>query len=224
MVFEALGLTEQETRIYAELVRQDPCRIDRLPALTGPPPEQIEATLKGLAEQSLLTHTEGARPRVIASPPDITGEVLPLRRMQELHTARTAMGQLAAAPARAGPGRALAEEMPMRTTVDHFRAAEEVSLGQARGLARTTADTLAAMYPSAAYLVMHHDEDDVLWLHPSSSEGIPVFRRGGSPILNPVARSAAVSLRSASPAEPCSVGPLLVLDVVHDHVEGCAVA
>ncbi|WP_442818569.1 SMI1/KNR4 family protein [Streptomyces sp. NBC_01320] len=58
--------------------------------------------------------------------------------------------------------------------------------------------------------------------HPSSSEGIPAFRRGGNPVLNPAARSAAVSLRSASPAEPCSVGPLLVLDVVLDHVEGCA--
>lgn len=48
----------------------------------------------------------------------------------------------------------------MRTTVDHFTAAEEVALDQARGLARTIADTLATMYPSAAYLVMRHDEDD----------------------------------------------------------------
>ncbi|MFE7792645.1 hypothetical protein [Streptomyces sp. NPDC057460] len=29
----------------------------------------------------------------------------------------------------------------MRTTVDHFTAAEEVALDQARGLARTIADT-----------------------------------------------------------------------------------
>ncbi|UYQ60656.1 hypothetical protein [Streptomyces peucetius] len=45
--------------------------------------------------------------------------------------------------------------------------AEEVALDQARGLARTIADTLPAMYPSAAYLVMERDEDDrdVLWLH-----------------------------------------------------------
>ncbi|WP_406388241.1 hypothetical protein [Streptomyces sp. NBC_00887] len=39
---EALGLTDEETRIYAELVRQGPCRVDRLPALTGLPPERIE--------------------------------------------------------------------------------------------------------------------------------------------------------------------------------------
>ncbi|MGW8883729.1 helix-turn-helix domain-containing protein [Streptomyces sp. NPDC055749] len=97
MVFEALGLTDGETRIYAELVRQGPCRIDRLPALTGLPAEQIEGALQGLVEHGLLTHTEEEPPRVIASPPDIAGEVLLLRRMQELHTARAAMGQLAAA-------------------------------------------------------------------------------------------------------------------------------
>lgn len=96
-MFEALGLTEEETRIYAELVRQGPCRTERLPALTGLSAEQIEAALTGLAEQGLLSHTQDARPRVIASPPDIAGEVLLLRRMQELHTARAAMGQLAAA-------------------------------------------------------------------------------------------------------------------------------
>ncbi|MFE6036601.1 helix-turn-helix domain-containing protein [Streptomyces sp. NPDC056452] len=97
MVFEALGLTEEETRVYAELVRQGPCRIDRLPALTGLPPERIEVSLTGLAAQGLLTRTEGEEPRVIVSPPDIAGEVLLLRRMQELHVARAAMGRLAAA-------------------------------------------------------------------------------------------------------------------------------
>ncbi|WP_406435678.1 hypothetical protein [Streptomyces sp. NBC_01589] len=45
----------------------------------------------------------------------------------------------------------------MRTTVDHFTAAEEVALGQARA-ARTIADTFAAMYPSAAYLVPRRPE------------------------------------------------------------------
>ncbi|WP_253209060.1 FAD-dependent oxidoreductase [Streptomyces niphimycinicus] len=35
--------------------------------------------------------------------------------------------------------------------------------------------------------------------HPSSSEGIPAFRRGGNPILSPAARSAAGSLRNAPP-------------------------
>jgi len=55
----------------------------------------------------------------------------------------------------------------MRTAVDHFTTAEKVALDQARGLARTIADTLTAMYPSAAYLVLERDEDDpdVLWLH-----------------------------------------------------------
>ncbi|MGW9130299.1 helix-turn-helix domain-containing protein [Streptomyces sp. NPDC055681] len=95
-MFEALGLTEEETRIYAELVRRGPCGIDRLPALTGLPAERIEAALTGLEKQGLLTRTDGVCPRVVASPPDIAGEVLLLRRMQELHTARAAMGRLAA--------------------------------------------------------------------------------------------------------------------------------
>ncbi|MFI6689026.1 hypothetical protein [Streptomyces sp. NPDC050485] len=53
----------------------------------------------------------------------------------------------------------------MRTTVDHFTTAREAALATARGLARTIADTLTAMYPGAAYLVLRWDQDDdVLWL------------------------------------------------------------
>ena len=67
----------------------------------------------------------------------------------------------------------------MRTTVDHFTDAEEVALDQERGLARTIADTLAAMYPSPAYLVMHHDEDDVLWQpRAPADQGDPATRQG----------------------------------------------
>ncbi|MER5466628.1 hypothetical protein ABT010_39600 [Streptomyces sp. NPDC002668] len=55
----------------------------------------------------------------------------------------------------------------MRSTVDHFTTAEAVALDQARGLARTIADTLTVIYQSAAYLALERDEDDadVLWLH-----------------------------------------------------------
>jgi hypothetical protein len=40
---------------------------------------------------------------------------------------------------------------------------------------------------------------DEVTVHPSSSEGIPAFRRGGNPVLSPAARSAAASLRNALP-------------------------
>jgi hypothetical protein len=44
------------------------------------------------------------------------------------------------------------------------------------------------------------------FVHPSSSEGVPVFRRGGNPILGPAARSAAASLRNASRAARAQSG------------------
>ncbi|WP_326815718.1 hypothetical protein [Streptomyces sp. NBC_01763] len=58
----------------------------------------------------------------------------------------------------------------MRTTVDHFTAAEEVALDQARGPARAIADTLAAMDPNPAYVVRLHDEDDAC---SSTASGTP---------------------------------------------------
>ncbi|KOU53149.1 hypothetical protein [Streptomyces sp. WM6378] len=48
----------------------------------------------------------------------------------------------------------------MPTTVDHFTTAREAALATARGLARTIADTLTALYPGANYLVLSWDEDD----------------------------------------------------------------
>ncbi|GAA3372307.1 hypothetical protein GCM10017744_103300 [Streptomyces antimycoticus] len=55
----------------------------------------------------------------------------------------------------------------MHITVDDFAAAQAATLHQAQGLARTIADTLTAMYPTAAYLALERDGDDRdrLWLH-----------------------------------------------------------
>ncbi|WP_438296124.1 hypothetical protein [Streptomyces sp. HUAS TT7] len=81
----------------------------------------------------------------------------------------------------------------MRTTVDHFTTAREAALATARGLARTIADTLTAMYPGAAYLVLSRDEDDdVLWLQNirdpgrqprAAGVGAPVARQYMTPEL-----------------------------------------
>ncbi|MGS2620058.1 helix-turn-helix domain-containing protein [Micromonospora sp. LZ34] len=94
-VFRALGLTETETRLYILLVRTEPCWEDAVAELLGVPPEQASAAVDGLAAKGLLTRVEGDRTRLIVSPPDIAGEVLLLRRMQELHSARAALGRLA---------------------------------------------------------------------------------------------------------------------------------
>lgn len=49
----------------------------------------------------------------------------------------------------------------MRTTVDHFTTPPaKLPWQPARGLARTIADTLTALYPGANYLVLSWDEDD----------------------------------------------------------------
>ncbi|MFE5914973.1 helix-turn-helix domain-containing protein [Streptomyces wedmorensis] len=92
----ALGLSEDEARIYVELVRRGTCRTDRLPGLCGLPPERVEASLAALSSQGLLSHTRGDPPQVIASPPDIAGEALLQRRTHELRTARATLALLAA--------------------------------------------------------------------------------------------------------------------------------
>ncbi|GAA1371590.1 TrmB family transcriptional regulator [Streptomyces beijiangensis] len=93
-MLEALGLTCDEAELYQALVRSGPCWADRLPDLPGVPSVRAAVALEGLAAKGLLSRTTGDRARLIASPPDIVGEVLLLRRMQELHTARAAMGRL----------------------------------------------------------------------------------------------------------------------------------
>lgn len=114
-MLEALGLTSDEAELYQALVRSGPCWADRLPALPGVPSDSAATALDGLAAKGLLSRTTGGRARLIASPPDIVGEVLLLRRMQELHTARAAMGRLVdeyRSIPRPGDGRAAVEFTP----------------------------------------------------------------------------------------------------------------
>ncbi|KRV49416.1 hypothetical protein AQ490_20750 [Wenjunlia vitaminophila] len=94
MTLDALGLTGEETHIYTELVRFGSCEVERLPALLGLEPGRIDQALHVLADQGLVTLEGRETPTVIASPPDIAGEVLLLRRMQELLAARAKMARL----------------------------------------------------------------------------------------------------------------------------------
>ncbi|MFJ7949657.1 TrmB family transcriptional regulator [Streptomyces sp. NPDC096354] len=113
--FDALGLSETEARLYAQLVRSGPRRADELQDLIGVSAGRASSAANGLAAKGLLTRSEGERALVIVSPPDIAGEVLMLRRMQELHTARAAMSRLVdeyrSAPQSDG-GRPLVEHTP----------------------------------------------------------------------------------------------------------------
>ncbi|WP_392673567.1 TrmB family transcriptional regulator [Streptomyces sp. LN785] len=135
-MLEALGLTCDEAELYQVLVRSGPCWADRLPALPGVPADRTAAALDGLAAKGLLSRTAGGRARLIASPPDVVGEVLLLRRMQELHTARAAMGRLVdeyRSIPRPGAGRAAVEFTPdvavaQRTDQIQRKAQDEVMI------------------------------------------------------------------------------------------------
>ncbi|MER7335639.1 MULTISPECIES: helix-turn-helix domain-containing protein [unclassified Micromonospora] len=94
-MFQALGLTETEAWLYTLLIRNEPCWEDSVAQLLGVPPKQASAAVDGLAAKGLLTRAERDRTRLIVSPPDIAEEALLLRRMQELHAARAALGRLA---------------------------------------------------------------------------------------------------------------------------------
>ncbi|MFF5920793.1 helix-turn-helix domain-containing protein [Streptomyces flavochromogenes] len=114
-MLEALGLTDDEAELYVALVRSGPSptdEFDRLPGLPDLPGGGVSGALEGLVAKGLLTRTAGEPAQLIASPPDIAGEVLLLRRMQELQQARAAMGRLSAeyhSSPRDGLGRASVE-------------------------------------------------------------------------------------------------------------------
>ncbi|MCL2728790.1 MAG: helix-turn-helix transcriptional regulator [Actinomycetia bacterium] len=92
-MLEALGLTEPETELYLALVRSGPCWADEL----GPEHGTVDAAVEGLAAKGLLVRARGpaGRERLVVSPPDIAGEVLLQRRIQEARSARAALGLLA---------------------------------------------------------------------------------------------------------------------------------
>ncbi|KRV50446.1 hypothetical protein AQ490_15275 [Wenjunlia vitaminophila] len=94
-MLEALGLTEEEARTYAALVRSGACPKEQLATLTGLSSGAVGRALDGLTSHGLVSRDEPDGRRVAAQPPDTAGEVLLLHRMQELMTARAAMMRLA---------------------------------------------------------------------------------------------------------------------------------
>ncbi|MFB7225260.1 TrmB family transcriptional regulator [Streptomyces sp. NPDC056227] len=115
-MFEALGLTHDESALYRLLALRGPCRVTKLAGLLRLPEPRAEAAAEGLVAKSLVTRTDEEPPRLIVSPPDIAGEVLLLRRLQELHTAHAAMGRLAS-EYRSMP-RSPEERLPVEFTPD----------------------------------------------------------------------------------------------------------
>ncbi|MEV6104031.1 helix-turn-helix domain-containing protein [Streptomyces sp. NPDC051940] len=96
-MLEALGLSSDEERVYRALVTDGPQRADELRDQLGLLAEQADEVIGRLAAQGLITHGTEDRTELSAAPPNVAGEVLLLRRMAELQSARAALGQLATA-------------------------------------------------------------------------------------------------------------------------------
>lgn len=91
----SLGLTQLEIRVYRTLVALRESTRDDLLVRLGLTAEETDRTATALTARGLVTTTDDEPPRLIAAPPEVAGEVLLLRRMEELQTARLAFAQLA---------------------------------------------------------------------------------------------------------------------------------
>lgn len=93
-MLEALGLSTVEARVYEALVRLRSATPAELCADLDLRADQAAEAYGTLSAKGLLTMTGGRFGRLIASPPDIAGELLLLRRMEELQSARGTLGRL----------------------------------------------------------------------------------------------------------------------------------
>lgn len=92
---DAVGLTPSQTRAYQTLVTLRESSPDELRRRLGLDVEEAELAFAALIARGLASMTTDEPPRLVAAPPDIAGEVLLLRRMQELQAARLEFAQLA---------------------------------------------------------------------------------------------------------------------------------
>lgn len=94
-VFEALGLSALEERLYVALIDTPSGTVRELSNLLHVSTGQIQRTLGLLREKGLVTETATRPRRYIPSPPEVSVEVLILKRQEELHHARLAAAHLA---------------------------------------------------------------------------------------------------------------------------------
>jgi predicted transcriptional regulator len=94
-VLEAVGLTQLEVRAYRALVTLRESTFEELRRRLGLTAEEADGVFSSLTAKGLVTTTTGEPRRLVAAPPDVAGEVLLLRRMQELQAARMEFARLA---------------------------------------------------------------------------------------------------------------------------------
>jgi predicted DNA-binding transcriptional regulator len=92
---ESVGLTPVEIRTYRALVMLRESRPNELRRRLGLTVEEAEQAVAALTTLGLVTTTTNGPLRLVAAPPDVAGEGLLLKRMQELQAARMEFVQLA---------------------------------------------------------------------------------------------------------------------------------
>ena len=94
-MFEVLGLSPDEERVYRFLVARPDEPASALPVAAGLPRHQLQAVVAALERKGLVTRTASRPVRFVAAPPESGLEVLLLQRFQELERARANVAHLA---------------------------------------------------------------------------------------------------------------------------------
>jgi DNA-binding CsgD family transcriptional regulator len=92
---ESLGLTPAAIRAYRTLVALREAEPDELRHRAGLTIDEAEESVAALTALGLVTTSTSGPVRLVAAPPDVAGEGLLLKRMQELQAARMEFVQLA---------------------------------------------------------------------------------------------------------------------------------
>lgn len=88
MMFQALGLGDDEQRVYLALLEQRDASPALLARVTGLPSSRVRAALLELEATGFVSRAPGKRPAYSPARPDLAVEAMVLRRTEELRQAR----------------------------------------------------------------------------------------------------------------------------------------
>jgi sugar-specific transcriptional regulator TrmB len=124
-VFEALGISEIEERLYVFLLEHPRITLAELARDLDLPRRAAQEAVRQLRTQGLVTETAAKPPRYIPAPPEAAVDALIFRRREELESSRLAAAQLAervrAATERSRPADALEVIEGRQAVAQQFR-------------------------------------------------------------------------------------------------------
>lgn len=89
-VFESVGISELEERVYLALLGRPRASLAELSRLEELPRGQVQRALGSLQEKGLVTEAPSRPPRYVPGPPEVAVEMLIHRRQEELEATRLA--------------------------------------------------------------------------------------------------------------------------------------